>query len=132
MYKRLPMLALFVAATALGTSACGASGSTAAAPSASASASPSPAQSSAAAPAATPAEARQLTGLLRASYLRTIRTNYSDLDGISDDLLVEHGNAFCAAHGQALADQAKKTTKELGITPKETVKILGTAHGVCR
>ncbi|MEU5418960.1 hypothetical protein ACH4UT_31870 [Streptomyces sp. NPDC020799] len=129
MYKRLPLLALCLAATALATSACGGSGSNAAAPSAS-TATPSP--SSPPSPAAAPAEAPKLTGLLRASYLRTIRTNYSELDGISDDVLVEHGNAFCAAHGQALADQAKKTTKELGLTPKETVKILGTAHGVCR
>ncbi|MFF4530350.1 hypothetical protein ACFY1P_13835 [Streptomyces sp. NPDC001407] len=129
MYKRLPMLALCLAVTTLGVTACDASGDSHA--SASATPTPTPAATSES-PSPSPAEARVLTGLLRAGYLRIIRTNYSDLDGISDDALVDHGNAFCAAHGQALADQAKKTMKELAITPKQTTQIMGTAHGVCR
>ncbi|MEU1307978.1 hypothetical protein ABZ419_03645 [Streptomyces cinnamoneus] len=143
MYKRLPLVALCLAAAALGTSACDASGdSRSSAPAASASASapaataPATASAPAAAPSAnpsgSPAEARALTGLMRAVYLRTLRKNYPDLDRISDDVLVEHGNAFCAAHGQALGDQAKKTMKELDLTPKQATPIVATAHAYCR
>ncbi|MEU2870592.1 hypothetical protein ABZ769_15510 [Streptomyces olivoreticuli] len=133
MYKRLPMLALCLAAAVLGTSACSASGDSRS--SSSASAAPSTASASAApseSPSGTPAEARKLTGLLAAFYLKTIRENYPDLSHIDDDVLIAHGDAFCAARGQALADQAKKTSRELGLNPTQTVQIMGTAHGVCR
>ncbi|MEV5238106.1 hypothetical protein AB0K89_03080 [Streptomyces cinnamoneus] len=147
MYKRLPLLALCLTAAALGTSACDASGdSRSSAPTASASASapaatapataPASASTPAGAPSAnpsgSPAEARALTGLMREVYLRTLRKNYPDLDRISDDVLVEHGNAFCAARGQALGDQAKKTMKELDLTPKQATPIVATAHAYCR
>ncbi|MCA6091486.1 hypothetical protein LE181_04805 [Streptomyces sp. SCA3-4] len=140
MYKRLPLLALCLTAAALGASACDASGdsrSSAPAASASASASASAAASTPAAapsgsPSDSPAEARRLTGPMREVYLRTLRKNYPDLDRISDDVLVEHGDAFCAARGQALGDQAKKTMRELDLTPKQATPIVATAHAYCR
>ncbi|MEV5976709.1 hypothetical protein [Streptomyces sp. NPDC052114] len=130
MYKRLPLLTVCLALAAFGVSACGSSGdggeSTAATPpKASASAAPS------VRPSETPAEARRLTGLSAKLYLRTIREHYPDLDDISDDELVAHGDALCVAQGQALVDQAKKTKKELALTGKQASRILGTAHGSC-
>ncbi|GAA2916564.1 hypothetical protein GCM10020221_10630 [Streptomyces thioluteus] len=130
MHKRLPLLAVCLAAAAFGTSACGASGdsgSSASAASASASASAAPSGS----PSATPAELRGLTGLSAKLYLRTIRKHYPDLDRIDDDTLVAHGNALCLANGQALVDQAIKTKKELELTGQQASQILGTAHGSC-
>ncbi|MGK5632039.1 hypothetical protein [Streptomyces sp. URMC 123] len=150
MYKRLPVLVLCLTVAALGTSACDDSGdnrSGAPAPAAPAAASSpagassggseagpqdSPQDSAPASPSADPAKPRQLTGLLSKLYLKTIRDNYPNMASISDETLIDHGNAFCAAQGVALADQAKKTMKELGTTPKQTAQIMGSAHGYCR
>ncbi|MEU8918921.1 hypothetical protein [Streptomyces nigrescens] len=74
---------------------------------------------------------RGLTGPSARLYLRTVREHYPDLDRISDDVLVAHGNALCVARGQALVDQAKKTKKELEVTGRQASQILGTAHGHC-
>ncbi|WP_206506534.1 hypothetical protein [Streptomyces chrestomyceticus] len=134
MHKRLPLLATCLALAAFGISACGPSGDRGAR----SSATPAPASASASAsaaptgsPSATPAELRGLTGLAAKFYLKTIREHYPDLDHISDDVLVAHGNALCVARGQAFVDQALKTKRELGITGKQTSRIIGTAHGSC-
>ncbi|WP_069883679.1 hypothetical protein [Streptomyces luteocolor] len=130
MYKRLPMLTVCFALAAFGASACGPSkdgGASVSATPATQSASANPSES----PSAPPAEARGLKGLSARLYLRTIREHYPDLDDISDEELVAHGDALCAARGQALVDQAKKTKKELGLTGKQASQILGTAHGSC-
>ncbi|MGW1073903.1 hypothetical protein [Streptomyces sp. NPDC002537] len=134
MYKRLPSLALCLAAAVLGTSACGASGeSRSSASAAPAAASSAPAAAPSEQSAATgPAEARTLTALSSMLYLRTVRKNYPDLERIDDDALVEHGNALCTTRGAALGDQFKKTVKELDITPKQASGIMGAAHAFCR
>jgi hypothetical protein len=137
MYKRLPVLVLCVTLASLGTSACddsGANRSGAPAPAASA-ASASSESSQEGTPAGNSedrAKPRRLTGVLSKLYLKTIRDNYPDMASISDEALLIHGNAFCAAQGVALADQAKKAMKELGATPKQTAQIMGSAHGYCR
>ncbi|MFH8789268.1 hypothetical protein [Streptomyces roseoverticillatus] len=82
-------------------------------------------------PSAAPEEVRGLTGLSAKLYLETIREHYADLDRVSDDVLVTHGNALCLARGQALVDQAKKTKQELELSGKQASAILGTAHGYC-
>ncbi|MGW2596448.1 hypothetical protein [Streptomyces klenkii] len=136
MHKRLPLLAVCLTVAALGASACGPSGDS------EASASATPATASASAPASAPAAApsgspsasagaRGLTGLPAKLYLKTIRDNYPDLDRISDDVLVAHGNALCLAQGQALVDQAIKTKTELELTGKQASQVLGSAHGMC-
>ncbi|WP_058043324.1 hypothetical protein [Streptomyces roseifaciens] len=132
MHKRLPLLAVCLTVAAFGASACGPSGDS----KSSASATPAAASVSASAapsgsPSAAPAEVHGLTGLSAKLYLRTIREHYPDLDRISDDVLVTHGNALCVARGQALVDQAKKTKQELELTGKQASQILGTAHGNC-
>lgn len=140
MHKRLPLLAICLTAAALAVSACGPSGdsdssapetsaSAPAAPSASPSAS-APASRSAS-PSAATEEVRGLTGLSAKLYVETIRKHYPDLDHISDDVLVTHGNALCLARGQALVDQAKKTKQELELSGKQASAVLGTAHGLC-
>ncbi|MFC5149507.1 hypothetical protein [Streptomyces aureoversilis] len=132
MHKRLPLLAVCLTVAAFGASACGPSddsGSSASATPTAASASASAARSGS--PSAAPAEARGLTGLPAKLYLKTIRKHYPELDRISDDVLVSHGNALCVAHGQALVDQAIKTKQELELTGKQASQILGTAHGNC-
>ncbi|MCF3105766.1 hypothetical protein IPZ58_29885 [Streptomyces roseoverticillatus] len=130
MHKRLPLLAVCLVAAALGASACGPSGdSGSSAPAVSASASASAAPS--ASPSAAPEEVRGLTGLSAKLYLDTIRKHYPDLDRISDDVLVTHGNALCLARGQDLVDQAKKTKQELELSGKQASAVLGTAHGLC-
>ncbi|MGX1886646.1 hypothetical protein [Streptomyces sp. NPDC055287] len=137
MYKRLPTLILCLTVASLGTSACDDSGdnrSGVPAPAASAAHAPSE-TSQEGAPAGSSedrAKPRQLTGVLSKLYLKTIRDNYPDMASISDEALLIHGNAFCAAQGVALADQAKKTMKELGTTSKQTAQIMGSAHGYCR
>ncbi|UFQ13755.1 MULTISPECIES: hypothetical protein [Streptomyces] len=75
---------------------------------------------------------KSLTGILAKLYLKSIRDHCPDMVDLVDDTLLRRGNAFCAARGQALADQAKTTMKELGTTPKQTARIVGTAHGCCR
>ncbi|MFD0413353.1 hypothetical protein [Streptomyces sp. NPDC127108] len=130
MHKRLPLLAACLTLAALGASACGSSGDR----EASASATPTTASASATpsrGPSASPDGARGLTELSAAFYLKTIREHYPDLDRISDDVLVAHGSALCAAHGQALVDQVKKTRRELKVDGKQASRILGTAHGSC-
>ncbi|MFD5700271.1 hypothetical protein [Streptomyces lasiicapitis] len=132
MHQRLPLLAVCLVFAAFGASACDSSGdrgsSAPARPtdtSASASAAPS------GSPSAAPDELRGLTGPSAKLYLKTIRDHYPDLDRISDDVLVAHGNALCLARGQALVDQAKKTKQELELTGKQASQVLGTAHGHC-
>ncbi|GAA0459058.1 hypothetical protein ACFQ2B_22330 [Streptomyces stramineus] len=125
MYKRLPSLALVLTVAVLGTSACEKSGDKDAA------ASPAPATVSAT-PSASPEKVRTLTGASSGLYLMILRKNYSDLSHIDDDTLVAHGNALCVARGQALGDQAKKTMRELDITPKQATQIMATAHTFCR
>ncbi|QEV21755.1 hypothetical protein [Streptomyces alboniger] len=133
MYKRLPVLALCLATAALGISACDDSGDNrSGAPARAASTAPPSPESPSAASSGDDAKPRQLTGAMPAFFLKTIRDHYPDMDNISDEKLLAHGNAFCAAEGQALADQAKKTMKELGTTPKQTARIMGSAHGYCR
>lgn len=130
MHKRLPLLTVCLALAAFGASACGSSGDRGA----SASATPAAASASAApsgSPSAAPAEVRGLTGPSAKLYLKTVREHYPDLDRISGDALVAHGNALCVARGQALVDQAKKTKQELELTGKQASQILGTAHGYC-
>ncbi|MFI9203540.1 hypothetical protein [Streptomyces sp. NPDC053048] len=132
MNKRLPLLALCLTVAALGTTACDASGGS---PSSASSAPSTPSASpsaSAPAPASPSAEARTLTGMSSALYLRTLRKNYPDLDHLGDDVLVTHGNALCAARGAALGDAVKKTMRELGTNTQQTTQILGTAHAFCR
>lgn len=136
MHKRLPLLATCLVLAAFGISACGPSGdsgaSSAATPApASASGSASASAAPAGSPSATPDEVRGLTGFAAKFYLKTIREHYPDLDRISDDVLVAHGNALCITRGQAFVDQALKTKRELGITGKQTSQIMGTAHGMC-
>ncbi|MCS0635872.1 hypothetical protein NX801_09370 [Streptomyces sp. LP05-1] len=140
MHQRLPLLTACLALAALGASACGPSGdhgpgapvtpATASAPpsapvSASASAAPS------GGPSAGSADGHKPTGLSAKLYLKTIRGHYPDLDRVSDDALVAHGDALCVARGQALVDQALKTKQELELTGKQVSQILGTAHGYC-
>ncbi|MFF3432346.1 hypothetical protein [Streptomyces sp. NPDC002602] len=130
MHKRLPLLVVCLAFTAFGASACGPSGDRG--PSASATPAAASVPASAApsgSPSTAPAEVRGLT--VPSFYLKTIRENHPDLDRISDDVLVAHGNALCAAGGQALVDQVKKTKQELELTGKQASQILGTAHGNC-
>ncbi|WP_367138748.1 MULTISPECIES: hypothetical protein [Streptomyces] len=134
MHKRLPLLAVCLTVAALGVSACGPSGDSEASASATPATASAPASAPAAAPSGSPsapAGARGLTGLPAKLYLKTIRDNYPDLDRISDDVLVAHGNALCLAQGQALVDQAIKTKKELELTGKQASQILGSAHGMC-
>lgn len=152
MHKRLPLLAICLTAAALAVSACGPSGdsdssapetsaSAPAAPSASPSVSASASRSASpsasapasrsASPSAATEEVRGLTGLSAKLYVETIRKHYPDLDHISDDVLVTHGNALCLARGQALVDQAKKTKQELELSGKQASAVLGTAHGLC-
>ncbi|WP_424890127.1 hypothetical protein [Streptomyces sp. XH2] len=140
MHKRLPLLAVCLAVAALGVSACGPSGdSGSSAPATSASTPtpiPTPASTSASdapskSPSAAPEEVRGLTALSAKLYLKTIREHYPDLDRISDDVLVTHGNALCLARGQALVDQVKKTKQELELSGKQASAVLGTAHGLC-
>ncbi|MEU1131913.1 hypothetical protein ABZ383_18950 [Streptomyces sp. NPDC005900] len=133
MYKRLPVLALCLAAADLGTSACDDDGDDrprASASEPSTTASEPSAGASTSAPSA--AEPRKLTGVMSKLYLKTIRDHYPDLADIDDATLLAHGNAFCAARGKALGDQAKKTMREIDTTPKQTAQIMGTAHGLCR
>ncbi|WP_093797006.1 hypothetical protein [Streptomyces sp. Wb2n-11] len=137
MHKRLPVLALCLTLAFLGTSACDDSGdnrSRVPAPSASAADAPSEAsrEGTPAGSSEGPAGPRRLTGVLAELYLKTIRDNYPDMTSISDEALLIHGNAFCAAQGVALADRAKKTMKELGTTSKQTAQIMISAHGYCR
>ncbi|MEV5376096.1 hypothetical protein AB0L26_08990 [Streptomyces nondiastaticus] len=128
MHKRLPLLAICLTAAALAVSACGPSGdSDSSAPETSASAPAAPSAS----PSAATEEVRGLTGLSAKLYVETIRKHYPDLDHISDDVLVTHGNALCLARGQALVDQAKKTKQELELSGKQASAVLGTAHGLC-
>ncbi|MFE5872810.1 hypothetical protein ACFQ6V_29720 [Streptomyces roseifaciens] len=132
MHKRLPLLAVCLTVAAFGASACDPSGDGGS----SASATPTTAPASASAepsgsPSAASAEVRGLTGLSAKLYLKTIREHYPDLDRISDDVLVTHGNALCVANGQALVDQAIKTKQELELTGKQASAILGSAHGSC-
>ncbi|WP_190128678.1 hypothetical protein [Streptomyces mashuensis] len=61
-----------------------------------------------------------------------MRKQYPELDHISDEKLLAHGNAFCTIRGAALGDQFKKSMGELGTTPKQTSGLLGAAHGLCR
>ncbi|GAA1530845.1 hypothetical protein GCM10009730_45160 [Streptomyces albidochromogenes] len=137
MYHRLPVLILCLTVACLGTSACDNSGNNnpgTSAPSASVVPTPSktPHRGTPTGPAEDHAEPLQLTGTLAKLYLKTIRDNYPDMASLSDETLLVHGNAFCAARGTALADQAKKTMKELGTTAKQTAQIMGIAHGYCR
>ncbi|WP_125261826.1 hypothetical protein [Streptomyces alboflavus] len=133
MHKRLPLLAVCLTLAAFGASACGSSGDreakASATPTATSATSPSAAPSGS--PSASPDGARGLTEVSAAFYLKTIRENYPDLDRVSDDELVAHGSALCAAHGRALVDQAKKTKRELRLDGKQASRILGTAHGSC-
>ncbi|KNB51010.1 hypothetical protein [Streptomyces caatingaensis] len=134
MHKRLPLLAVCLAAAAFGASACGGSGdggASASKASAPASAAPSAPSAPSGSPSAAPGEARGLTGLSAKLYLRTIRKNHPDLDRVDDDTLVAHGNALCLANGQALVDQVKKTKQELELTGKQASAVLGSAHGSC-
>ncbi|OEJ28639.1 hypothetical protein AR457_33485 [Streptomyces agglomeratus] len=137
MYKRLPILVLCLTVACLGTSACDDSGDNrpgTPAPATSANGAPSKTtrEATPAGSSADRAEPRQLTGVLAKLYLKTVRDHYPDMAHISDEALLIHGNAFCAAQGVALADQAKKTMKELGTTSKQTARIMGSAHGYCR
>ncbi|WP_171163833.1 hypothetical protein [Streptomyces sp. I05A-00742] len=132
MRKRLPLLAVCLTAAAFGASACGGSddsgsGSSAASASAPASASAAPSGN----PSAAPAELRGLTGLSAKLYLRAVRKRQPELDRISDDTLLAHGNALCLASGQDFVDQAIKTKQELQLTGKQASAVLGLAHGAC-
>ncbi|MFE0044351.1 hypothetical protein [Streptomyces albireticuli] len=130
MHKRLPLLAACLTVAVFGVSACGPSGDSGSSPSATpaaASASAAPSGS----PSASPTELRGLTGLSAMLYLRTLRKHYPDLDRISDDALVAHGNALCLAGGQDLVDQVKKSKQELELNGKEASAIMGIAHGSC-
>ncbi|MER6393146.1 hypothetical protein ABT236_32370 [Streptomyces sp. NPDC001523] len=130
MHKRLPLLVVCLAFAAFGASACGPSGDRGPSTSATPAAASMPASvAPSGSPSTVPAEVRGLT--VPSVYLKTIRENYPDLDRISDDVLVTHGNALCAAGGQALVDQVKKTKQELEITGQQASQILGTAHGNC-
>ncbi|WP_228973182.1 hypothetical protein [Streptomyces sp. DH12] len=140
--KRLPVLVLCLTVVAAGTSACDDSRdnrSDSPAPAATAAATSPPPAPPAISPGGSPARSsedrpgpRRLTGVLSELYLKTVRTHYPDMAGISDEALLTHGNALCAAQGPALADQAKKTMKELGTTSRQTARIMGSAHGYCR
>ncbi|MFD9537377.1 hypothetical protein [Streptomyces sp. NPDC060010] len=127
MHKRLPLLVVCLALAAFGASACGPSGDRGPSASATPAAASAPAPSGS--PSTAPTEVRGLT--VPSVYLKTIRENFPDLDRISDDVLVAHGNALCAAGGQVLVDQVKKTKQELELTGKQASQILGTAHGNC-
>lgn len=130
MYKRSSRLALCVAAAAvLGTSACDSSDDS---PSAAA---PSASSAAPASPSSSPAKVRTLDGGMAKLYVRSVRKNYPDLDHISDDALITHGNAICVARStsaKAFGEQAKKTREELGTTPTQTAQILGSADAFCR
>ncbi|WJV45871.1 hypothetical protein [Streptomyces flavofungini] len=133
MHNRLPLLAVCLTLAAFGASACDSSGdrgssASATPPATSTSSAPSAPSGS---PSASPDGARGLTEVSAAFYLKTIRDNYPDLDRIGDDELVTHGSALCAARGQALVDQVKKTRRELKLDGKQASRILGTAHGSC-
>ncbi|MER5968881.1 hypothetical protein ABT112_03885 [Streptomyces sp. NPDC002055] len=132
MYKRLAPLTVCLALAAFGASACGPSGDRG--PSASPTPAAAPVSASAApsgSPSATPTEGRRLAGLAAELYLRMVRKHYPELDRISDDVLVAHGNAFCLAPREALVDRAIRTKKELELTGKQASGILGAAHGYC-
>ncbi|WP_431041062.1 hypothetical protein ACQUSR_03610 [Streptomyces sp. P1-3] len=131
MHKRLPLLALCLTAVALGTTSCGTSGD-ADDSRPRASAPPSGAAASASAGASPVPQGRGLTGLLPKFFLKTLRDNYPDLDHISDDVLVAHGDAFCTIRGAALGEQFKKSMRQLGTTKEQTSRIMGAAHGLCR
>ncbi|WP_405661757.1 hypothetical protein [Streptomyces sp. RK9] len=136
MHKRLPLLAVCLTLAAFGATACGSSGDREAKASATPTATSATAATSSSAappgsPSASPDGARELTEVSAAFYLKTIREHYPDLDRIDDDVLVAHGSALCAAHGQALVDQVKKTRRELDLDGKQASRVLGTAHGSC-
>ncbi|WP_431772480.1 hypothetical protein [Streptomyces cucumeris] len=132
MHKRLPLLTVCVALAAVGASACGSSGDRGSSASATPAAAAEPASAAPSrSPSAAPSDVRGLTGLSAKLYLRTIRKHYPDLDRISDDVLVAHGNALCVSYGQDLVDQFKKTKRELELTGKQTSGIFGAAHGSC-
>ncbi|MFK4066144.1 hypothetical protein [Streptomyces sp. NPDC029674] len=129
MHQRSPRLVLLFAAVALTATACGSPGdssSDSSSPSAP-SASTSPSASASAVP-----EGRGLQGPAAAFFLRSLRKNYPDLDRISDDALVAEGDALCTIRGAALGEQFTKSMRRLGTTKKQTSRILGTAHGLCR
>ncbi|MGW5848768.1 hypothetical protein ACWFQ8_12595 [Streptomyces sp. NPDC055254] len=73
-----------------------------------------------------PAAVRGLTGLTGLSaelHLKTIREHYPDPDRISDDVLVAHGNALCAARYRArpLRQERVRLTADGG-TPAERLR----------
>ncbi|MGA4849352.1 hypothetical protein ACOBQB_24985 [Streptomyces sp. G5(2025)] len=128
MHKRLPRLALLLTAVVIGATGCGSSdtsatppghASTAASKPAAASASPSP-------------RGKGLKGAAAAFYLKTLRKHYPDLDHIGDAALVAEGDALCTVRGAALGEQFTKSTRRLGTTKKQTSRIMGVAHGLCR
>ncbi|MEV7196791.1 hypothetical protein AB0N81_34070 [Streptomyces sp. NPDC093510] len=126
MYQRSPRLVLLfaaVATVALGATACSQSSDTSSA----SSARTSPSASVSAVP-----EGRGLQGPAAAFFLKSLRKNYPDLDRISDDALVAEGDALCTIRGAALGEQFTKSMRRLGTTKKQTSRILGTAHGLCR
>ncbi|WP_399926063.1 hypothetical protein [Streptomyces kanamyceticus] len=134
MRQRLPQLALLLAALAVGATACGSS-DTSSAPSANASttAGGSAAASAPTAPSASASpRGRGLKGPAAAFYLKTLRKHYPDLDHIGDDALVAEGDALCTIRGAALGEQFTKSTRRLGTTKKQTSRIMGVAHGLCR
>ncbi|MFH8609497.1 hypothetical protein ACH4D5_18665 [Streptomyces sp. NPDC018029] len=127
MRKRLPRsrLVLVLAAIALGTTACGPSDDSSAPAAPSASASPSV--------SASPVpEGRGLQGPAAAFFLKTLRKHYPDLDHIKDDALVAEGDALCTVRGAALGEQFTESTRRLGTTKKQTSRIMGAAHALCR
>ncbi|EPH44132.1 hypothetical protein ABT390_12485 [Streptomyces aurantiacus] len=133
MRKRLPLFAACLALAAFGASACGSSddGGSGSSSTPKAAASESAPVTAPGSPSASPADVRGLKGVAAKLYLKTIRDHYPDLDRVSDDELVAHGDALCLAQGQDLVDQAKKTKRELELTGKQASRILGTAHGMC-
>ncbi|MFE2529654.1 DUF732 domain-containing protein [Streptomyces sp. NPDC059382] len=125
MHKRLPLLAVCLGLAAFGASACGPSTDRASSASATPAAASVPASAApSGSPSTAPTEVRRL--ILLPVYLKTIRKNHPDLDGISDDVLIAHGNAICGAgRGQALVDQIVKTKQELGLTGQQAAEIGG-------
>ncbi|AZM53692.1 hypothetical protein DMA15_14835 [Streptomyces sp. WAC 01529] len=128
MHKRLRRLAVLLAVIAVGATACGPSDASSAP-----SASTPTAVSTPTAPSASPsARGRGLKGAAAAFYLRTLRKHYPDLDHISDDALVAEGDALCTIRGAALGEQFTKSMRRLGTSKKQTSRIMGAAHGLCR
>ncbi|MBM7170575.1 hypothetical protein JQK87_19710 [Streptomyces sp. G44] len=128
MHKRLPQLALLLTVLAVGATACGSS-DTASAPSAS---TPTAASTPTPASASPSPRGRGLKGAAAAFYLKTLRKHYPDLDHIGDDALVAEGDALCTIRGAALGEQFTKSTRRLGTTKKQTSRIMGVAHSLCR